>query len=126
MPGAVKVRGHRVELGEIEAALARHADIDESVIVAVPDVRNGTGRLLACYYTPLEGLQVTSDKVRRHLRKILPPYMIPRLIERRNSLPATSSGMVDRVRLGEQAALALAQPIPASRDLSSKQLKGAP
>ncbi|WP_051133719.1 amino acid adenylation domain-containing protein [Nocardia paucivorans] len=127
----VKVRGHRVELGEIEAALARHADIDESVVVAVPDTHNGTGYTLACYYTPLRGRQVTSDEVRRHLEHIVPSYMIPRLIERRDALPTTSSGKVDRVRLGEHAALALAETgsAPAAfsdlSDYSTSQLEGA-
>ncbi|MGO4614970.1 amino acid adenylation domain-containing protein [Nocardia sp. 2YAB30] len=127
----VKVRGYRVELGEIEAALAGHADIDESVIVAVPDTRNGTGCTLACYYTPLDGRRVTSGDVRRHLEHTLLPYMVPQLIERRDALPTTSSGKVDRVRLGEQAALASAKTIPAppaSPDLSGHsitQLEGA-
>lgn len=108
----VKVRGYRVELGEIEAALAGHADLEESVIVAVPDTRNGTGSALACYYTPLADRHVTSGDVRRHLERIVPSYMIPRLIERRDALPATSSGKVDRVRLAEQAAAALARTAP--------------
>lgn len=105
----VKVRGYRVELGEIEAALAGYADISESVIVAVQDKRNGTGHTLACYFTPLDRRKVTSDDVRGHLARTVPSYMVPQLIERRRALPVTSSGKVDRVGLGEQAAVRLAE-----------------
>lgn len=123
----VKVRGYRVELGEIEAALAGHADLGESVVVAVPDTHNGTGSALACYYTSLADRQVTSDDVRRYLEQTVPSYMIPRSIEPRDALPTTSSGKVDRVRLGEQAALTLARPIrsPDPSQFSTELLEGA-
>lgn len=99
----VKVRGYRVELGEIEAALAAHQEIDESVVVACPDTRNGTGSVLACYYAALHDAELSEEDVLRYLRSAVPEYMVPRLVSRRTALPKTSSGKVDRVALAEHA-----------------------
>jgi amino acid adenylation domain-containing protein len=103
----VKVRGYRVELGEIEAALAGHGQLDEAAVVAVPDTRNGTGSVLACYFAALPGHSVTTDEVRAYLEVKVPGYMLPRLIVSTPALPKTSSGKIDRVRLQELAAPAL-------------------
>jgi amino acid adenylation domain-containing protein len=105
----VKVRGYRVELGEIESALALHAGIDEAVVVAVPDERNGTGTVLACYFAALPGTALDASTVRAHLVDSVPEYMVPRLIEQRDLLPKTSSGKVDRMILAGEAAQALGQ-----------------
>lgn len=103
----VKVRGYRVELGEIEAALAGHDGVDESVVVAVPDTHNGTGSVLACFFAPLPGFSVGDADVMQFLRASVPDYMVPRLVNGLDALPKTSSGKVDRVHLAERAAMTL-------------------
>ncbi len=100
----VKVRGYRVELGEIEAALAGHPDLDEVAVVAVADAHNGTGSVLACYFTALLGRSVSAAEVRAFLAGKVPEYMVPRLVEGRAALPATSSGKIDRITLERDAA----------------------
>jgi amino acid adenylation domain-containing protein len=87
----VKVRGFRVELGEVEAALLLHPDIRQAVALVKE------GRLVAVLETADPGLSVLA--VRRHCAGRLPPYMVPSDIRLVAELPRTSSGKVDRVRI---------------------------
>jgi amino acid adenylation domain-containing protein len=87
----VKVRGFRVELGEVEAALQLHPEIREAVALAKE------GRLIAVVETSDPGLSVLA--IRRHCASRLPPYMVPSDIRLLAELPRTSSGKVDRVRI---------------------------
>ena len=86
----VKVRGHRIELGEIEAALEGVAGIRRAV--AVTD-----GISLGAYY--LAPTEIEPDEIERHLAAILPEFMIPAVIVRRDTLPMTPSGKLDRAAL---------------------------
>ncbi len=95
----VKTRGYRVELGEIEARLAAHPAVDESVVVAIPDDEI-TNRLLAVVVTKA-GAEVTADQLKQHCAVTLPRYMVPEALEFRASLPRTSSGKVDRRALAD-------------------------
>jgi acyl-coenzyme A synthetase/AMP-(fatty) acid ligase len=87
----VKVRGFRVELGEVEAALALHPGIREAVAWA------WEGQLVAVVHASDPGLSVLA--VRRHCASRLPAYMIPSDIRLVDKLPRTSSGKVDRVSI---------------------------
>ncbi len=88
----VKVRGYRVELGEIESALAEEPGVMRSAVVALGD---GADKQLAAYYAGTAG----SGALRESLRKRLPDYMVPGFFTRLDSLPLTANGKVDRAKL---------------------------
>jgi len=93
----IKSRGYRIELGEIEAALLSHPSVKEVAVVAVPDeeVSNRIKAIVA----PQNGDRLTAAQLQQHCAQRLPRYMIPDLIEFRESLPKTSTGKLDRVLL---------------------------
>jgi len=96
----VKVRGYRVELGEIEAALYRHPAIQDAVVLPVPDELLGSR--LRAVVTPDGAGDLTREQVLEHCRQWLPSYMVPEVVEFREGLPRTSTGKVDRVGLAQE------------------------
>jgi amino acid adenylation domain-containing protein len=91
----VKVRGFRVEVGEVEAVLKLHAGVKQAVVVALED-EEGRKRLVAYLVASRESSSPTSAELRRHLREHLPDYMIPSTFIMLDELPLTPSGKVDR------------------------------
>ncbi|MGW5658483.1 condensation domain-containing protein, partial [Streptomyces humi] len=94
----VKVRGFRIEPGEVEAVLATHPRIRTAVVGVVGE---GTDRRLAAYAVPAdpaEGIP-TVGELREHLRRGLPDFMIPSYFTELSALPLTPNGKVDRGRL---------------------------
>jgi amino acid adenylation domain-containing protein len=96
----VKIRGYRVELGEVEATLYRHPAIREAAVLPVPDELLGS-RLRAVVTADGAG-NLTREDVLDHCRQWLPGYMVPDVIEFRDTLPRTSTGKVDRVGLAQE------------------------
>ena len=90
----IKIRGFRVEPGEIEAVLGRHSSIRHAVVVS-PNDGLSTKRLVA-YVVPVPGLAPSAAEVRSWLRKQLPDYMIPSDFVFLEELPLTPNGKVDR------------------------------
>jgi amino acid adenylation domain-containing protein len=95
----VKLRGFRVEPGEIEAALAAHPGIAQATVLARRDGR-GDQRLVA-YWTAAAELTPTPGEIRQLLRQSLPAAMIPSLFVRLPAMPLTASGKIDRRALPE-------------------------
>jgi len=96
--GQVKVRGHRIEVGEIEARLCDHPNVREACVVARDDAR-GEKRLVA-YVVPKSASEPLGTlELRKHARKSLPDYMVPNLFEELPELPRTPNGKVDRKAL---------------------------
>ena len=92
----VKIRGHRVELGEIDTALAKHPAVREVTVVDLPD---GATRRLAAYFVRQEGAELAEGELRTHLLERLPDYMLPSVFVELESLPLTPAGKVDRKAL---------------------------
>ncbi|HEX9935985.1 MAG TPA: condensation domain-containing protein, partial [Longimicrobium sp.] len=96
--GQVKVRGFRVELGEIEAALAKHPSVGEAVVAARGE---DPDRVLVAYAVPREGARIEAEALRAHLKSILPDYMVPAAFMVIAAVPLTANGKVDRRALPE-------------------------
>ena len=93
----VKVRGHRVEVEEIEALLSRHAGVSAVAVQARPDA-SGDARLVA-FFVPA-GEFVPSRELRDFLALLVPEYMVPAAFEPVAQLPRTPNGKLDRRALG--------------------------
>jgi amino acid adenylation domain-containing protein len=96
----VKIRGYRVELGEVEAALYQHPAIREAAVLPVPDELLGSR--LKAFITTDGGSNLTREQVLDHCRQWLPSYMVPDIVESREGLPRTSTGKVDRAGLAQE------------------------
>ena len=96
----VKVRGHRVELGDIEAALGQHPAVHQ---VAVVVTGAGTQARLAAFVVPVER-QPGLLELKRHCAGLLPRYMIIDSVTTLPALPRTQNGKTDRRRLLSLAA----------------------
>ncbi|MFD1298338.1 amino acid adenylation domain-containing protein [Lysobacter gummosus] len=93
----VKIRGHRVELGDIETHLRA---LDAIAEAAVALHRDPVGHLmLAAYVVPAAAAQIDSEAVRRVLSSRLPDYMVPSVYVELDALPLTPSGKLDRKAL---------------------------
>jgi acyl-coenzyme A synthetase/AMP-(fatty) acid ligase len=95
----VKIRGYRIELGEIEAQLGRHAHVKEAVVLAREAASGGEKRLVAYVTTAVPTGELQVEDLRRHLKAVLPEYMVPGAYVVLDSLPLTPNGKVDRKAL---------------------------
>ncbi|MEV0275649.1 amino acid adenylation domain-containing protein [Streptomyces sp. NPDC050610] len=109
----VKIRGVRVELGEIENVLRAHPGVREAAVIATaPDSPAGTG--LVAYLVPADGSPAPElADLHDHMARRLPRHMHPRGYLTLPSLPLTPNGKIDRTAL-PQDALELVAP-PAAR-----------
>jgi amino acid adenylation domain-containing protein len=103
----VKVRGYRVELGEIQAALLAHAGVHEAAVLA-QDGPEGAARLVACYVAD-EPPPAASD-LRASLKERLPTFMLPTSFVAVEAIPLTENGKVDRRSLLAVAEASYQQP----------------
>ncbi len=97
---SVKVRGHLVEPGEVDAVLHQHPAVREAVVVGVgadPEVAGSRSRLVA-YVVPTEG-GVGVPELRRSVRASLPAFMVPEQVVLLEALPRTPRGKLDRAAL---------------------------
>ncbi|MBW4609138.1 MAG: amino acid adenylation domain-containing protein [Hassallia sp. WJT32-NPBG1] len=118
----VKLRGFRIELEEIEAALLEHPDIKESAVIVREDIP-GDQRLVA-YIVLNQESSFSINQLREFLKAKLPEYMVPSVFVPLKALPLTNNGKIDRKALPapdkvrpEQAGLFVAP-----RNATEKQL----
>ncbi|WP_158627977.1 non-ribosomal peptide synthetase [Azospirillum griseum] len=96
--GQIKLRGYRIELEEIEAALNAHPAIADGAVLFLPDPSGeGDGALVACVQPKAEA--PSSAALRDWLGRRLPAYMTPRRFVTVSALPVTENGKIDRRQL---------------------------
>lgn len=95
----VKLRGHRIELSDVEAAVRSHSAVVDAV-VWVHEFKPGDQRLV-CAYTAADGATPDVRELRAHVRTRLPAYMHPAGYQRLPTahLPRTINGKVDRAEV---------------------------
>ncbi|WFB10772.1 amino acid adenylation domain-containing protein [Streptomyces sp. LX-29] len=113
--GQTKLRGLRIETGEVESALRDHPAVKDAAVV----VRDGAGagdQLLVAYLVLAPDAGQAADDWREVLRKRLPDYMVPNAFVTLDSLPLTANGKLDHAALPEpeRAAPAGADTAPAT------------
>lgn len=102
----VKIRGHRIEIGEIEQLLLRHEKVKETVVTAFQEE---DGEYALCAYVVMENAAATvvepgnitppgqlTSQLREYLRDKLPSYMVPAFMVILESIPLTPTGKIDR------------------------------
>jgi thioesterase domain-containing protein len=111
----IKLRGFRIEPGEIEASLDQVDGVQSSMVVARADAL-GHHNLVA-YYVTADGAPLPPPRLQEPLARLLPDYMIPRVFVALQSFPRTPNGKIDRNRLpAPDLAGALADEYVAPRD----------
>jgi amino acid adenylation domain-containing protein len=95
----IKIRGYRVELGEIESELAQHPKVKE-VVVTVCD-RAEIGKMLVAYLVVEKDSPVNTSELRSYLGERVPGYMLPSSYVMLEEMPLNSNGKVDRGKLPE-------------------------
>jgi amino acid adenylation domain-containing protein len=100
MDHQLKIRGYRVELGEIEAAIARHSGVTQAVVIAIAGDTGDSVELVG-FYT---GAAVPERQFVRWLRDFLPIHMVPRKLLHLTELPLNANGKIDRAALRASAA----------------------
>ncbi|WP_158243020.1 non-ribosomal peptide synthetase [Trinickia soli] len=97
----IKIRGLRVEIGEIERQLLAAAEIEEALVLSRKVGSHGDPTLTAYFKAPVE---IDTAVLRDLMRKRLPPHMVPSNFEQLDVMPLTANGKVDRRLLLEHCA----------------------
>src|SRR6185295_16179980 len=92
----VKVRGYRIEIGEVEAVLRSHPAVSSCVVIAREE-EGGEKRLVGYVVRAEAGEQRAEiSEIRRYMGEKLPEYMIPAVFVEIDEMPLTANGKVDR------------------------------
>jgi amino acid adenylation domain-containing protein len=118
----IKVRGFRIEMGEIEAVLRQHDGVNETVVVVREDTP-GNQRLVA-YFVPTQESASIASELREFLKAKLPEYMVPSAFVILKAMPLTPNGKVNRRALPapDQADLAPTTKFAAPKDAIESRL----
>ncbi|MFZ2009516.1 MAG: amino acid adenylation domain-containing protein [Candidatus Sulfotelmatobacter sp.] len=118
----IKVRGFRIEMGEIEAVLRQHGAVNETVVVVREDTP-GNQRLVA-YVVPAHESASIASELREFLKAKLPEYMVPSAFVPLKAMPLTPNGKVNRRALPapDQTDLAPTAKFAAPKDVIESRL----
>jgi clorobiocin biosynthesis protein CloN4 len=94
----VKVRGHRIELGDIESALDAHPDVERSAVVVAGE---GMAASLVAFVVPVAGATPGLVSIKAHLASLLPTSMNVDIVHRVTALPRSDNGKIERRALME-------------------------
>jgi acyl-coenzyme A synthetase/AMP-(fatty) acid ligase/acyl carrier protein len=97
----IKLRGHRIEPGEIEAVIERHPSVRQAVVIL--DGKDSNKQLVA--YIRYAEAAGDVDQIRAWLRERLPDYMVPAVLMPLDEFPMTPNGKIDRKRLPSPLAI---------------------
>jgi thioester reductase-like protein len=86
----IKIRGYRVELGEVEGALLKNVGVVETAVIAIDQ---GPAKYIAAYYT---GKEYSDAEWQAFLRPLLPEYMLPTFYIHMPNMPVTPGGKIDK------------------------------
>ncbi len=92
----IKLRGYRIEVGEIEAVLMQHPGVKAAIVKAVGEQAQ---RYLAAYIIPTGKLLPTVEELHQFVRRKLPDYMVPSALLFLDNFPLSANGKVDRQAL---------------------------
>lgn len=93
----IKIRGFRVELGEIESVLSQHEDVEQAIVLA--HKASGVENRLIAYVVFKEHYRADENVVRKFLKERLPAYMVPSAIVILRVFPLSKNGKIDRLAL---------------------------
>lgn len=99
----VKIRGQRLELGEVETVLREHPEVRNCVVMARG--ANPDEKYLAAYVVLPAGSQTTASQLKEYMRTRLPEYMVPATFVFLEALPLNPNGKIDRLALPDPQAL---------------------
>jgi amino acid adenylation domain-containing protein len=119
--GQVKIHGHRIETGEVEAAILAHPAIKSCAVVARPDA---DGQLSLVAYLVARSQKLSWEALRTHLSARLPAALLPAAQVWLTQLPVTANGKLDRKALPEPAGERpeLAQPFEEARSAAEQRV----
>lgn len=115
----IKIRGFRVELGEIEATIRKHPEVLDAVVQALGE--SAGDRRLIGYVIPRPGAAVDAGELRRFLRSRLPDHMVPWTFVEMQAFPLTPNGKLDRRALPQPE-----EPAPAPVPVGAPEAGAAP
>jgi amino acid adenylation domain-containing protein len=92
----IKLRGFRIDLGDIEANLRQHPDVNDAVVVVQ---ETGGDKSLAAFCQPRAGCSPSGRELRQFLADLVPAYMTPAFVTLVESYPMTPNGKIDRLAL---------------------------
>jgi amino acid adenylation domain-containing protein len=100
----IKLRGHRIEAGEIEASLSQHPQVRSAIVVVSGEPP--LDRLVACVIPNCQS-KINPETLKQFLQQKLPAHMVPSAFLELAAFPLSANGKIDRVRVAEQCRQAL-------------------
>ncbi|MFZ2510975.1 MAG: amino acid adenylation domain-containing protein [Gordonia sp. (in: high G+C Gram-positive bacteria)] len=113
----LKVRGMRIEPGEVDAVLAVHPAVANALSLGVKGP--GGESVLVSYVSPVDGATITSAELHRHATELLPAHLVPSAITVVDEFPTTVVGKIDRSRLPEVEFTRSAAYLPPRNEMES-------
>src|SRR5581483_9978679 len=106
----IKVRGHRIELGDVEAALHATPGIRDAAVIAVDGAEDGE-KVICCAYVAADTPDLPLLVLKKKLSKVLPRYMMPTRWLALDMMPHNANGKIDRAWLKKRFAQPSQRPV---------------